>query len=142
MKFLAGAVLAICAVLISQYVVPAQATDGPTVQSLYDAYNAAYFNDQLPPILVVLQSPPPVGKEELEGETEHTVGSHWYKIFISPKYNITGDQQAETVLHEMCHVKVWEDAETSGVSYDGGHGAPWQGCMLGLAKQGAFASIW
>ena len=142
MKFLVGAILAICAVLTFQHAVPAQPANGPSVQALYDSYNAAYFNSQLPSVQVVLQTPPPIGNEELEGETIHAVGGHWYKIYISPKYNITGDQQAETVLHEMCHVKTWEDAEASGVSYDGGHGAPWQGCMLGLAKQGAFASIW
>ena len=142
MKFLVGAILAICAVLTFQHAVPAQPVAGPSVQALYDSYNAAYFSDRLPPIEVVLTTPPPIGNEELEGETIHALGGHWYKIYISPKYNITGDQQAETVLHEMCHVKVWEDAEASGVSYDGGHSEIWQNCMKGLAEKDAFHDIW
>ena len=142
MKFLVGAILAICAVLTFQHAVPAQPANGPSVQALYDSYNAAYFNSQLPSVQVVLQTPPPIGNEVLEGETLHAVGGHWYKIYISPKYNITGDQQAETVLHEMCHVKTWEDAEASGISYDGGHGKNWQNCMKGLAENDAFRDIW
>ena len=142
MKFLVGAILAICAVLTFQHAVPAQPANGPSVQALYDSYNAAYFSDRLPPIEVVLTTPPPIGNEELEGETIHAVGGHWYKIYISPKYNITGDQQAETVLHEMCHVQMWEDSEASGIPYDGGHGKNWQNCMKGLAEEDAFRDIW
>src|ERR1700677_624109 len=100
-------------------------------QSLFDTYNEIYFDNKLPKAIVVGEEPSGghAPDEVLLGNTEHAVGSHWYKIQISPRYNVYKQDEEETVLHEMAHEYVWEQAEARGEAYDGNHGAEWQSCM-------------
>lgn len=117
--------------------------------ALYQADNELYFNNELPKNVEVVAAEAPDAEVTFQkehaydiAETEHTVGTHWYKMFISPTYNLTLTDERESVLHESCHIKEWEIYEKKGSSYGGGHGPEWQGCMLDLAKKGAFSDIW
>src|SRR5271170_3433706 len=60
-----------------------------TPQALYNSDNELYFNNELPKdIEVVAEEPPHYGDEKiLLGVTEHTPGTHYYRIYISPTYN-------------------------------------------------------
>lgn len=117
--------------------------------TLYRADNELYFNNELPNNIEVIESEIPGAEIDFQkdggidvGDTAHQPGTHWYKIYISPTFNLTTTDERETVLHEACHVKMWEIAEKHELPYDGGHGPEWQACMLDLAKKGAFADLW
>jgi hypothetical protein len=112
--------------------------------ALYQSYNELYFDGKLPQAIVV--------GEEPDGErdaghvwvalTQHTIGSHYYKIQISPRYNPFAQDEELSVIHESCHVYVWEQTEAAGEDYDDGHGPKWQACMEMVAARHGFAQIW
>jgi hypothetical protein len=114
--------------------------------ALYQTYNELYFDNKLPRKIEVLEEDVPDTKEQLMGLTLHTVGTHYYKIYISPTFNYSANDEEESTLHEACHVKVWEDREEDGTASTAdpkdSHGKAWQDCMKRLAKQDAFWSIW
>lgn len=113
--------------------------------ALYQTDNELYFDNKLPKDVTVVaeEAPDTAPNHFFYGETSHAVSTHWYKMYVSPKHNTSVDLEEETVLHESCHIKVWEKYENRGVVYGGGeHGPEWQACMLNLAEQGAFKDIW
>ena len=113
--------------------------------TLYQTDNELYFDNALPKDVIVVaeEAPDSAPGHFYYGETSHSVGSHWYKMFVSPKHNTSVDLEEETVLHESCHIKIWEKHERMGTPYAGDeHGPEWQACMLDLAEQGAFKNIW
>lgn len=115
--------------------------------ALYQSDNELYFDNKLPRDVEVVAAEAPdngTNGNYYLGETEHQPGTHYYKIFISPTYNLFPQDERETVLHESCHVYVNEAREARGqgfVDYDP-HGPEWQDCMLTLAKRGALADLW
>lgn len=113
-------------------------------EALYATFNNMYFDGSLPKNVAVVDhtTDQSFAGQPLEGETDHTLGTHWYKIYISPQYNTLADQEELSLFHEMCHVSIWEQRENEGKNYVDDHGPAWQGCMLGLAKRGAFHDIW
>jgi hypothetical protein len=112
--------------------------------ALYQSDNELYFDNKLPKADVVGEEPPgdrSAGKVWL-ASTEHTPGSHYYKMYISPRYNPYWQDEEGSILHESCHIYVWEQVEARGGEYDDGHNEEWQDCMKSLALKNAFKSIW
>jgi SprT-like family len=112
--------------------------------ALYQSDNELYFDGKLPQATVIGEEPD--GERDAGhvwvATTLHAVGSHYYKIQISPRYNPFVQDEELSVLHEMCHTWVWEQAESRGEAYDDGHGKTWQSCMESLAAKHAFRDIW
>jgi len=54
---------------------------------------------------------------------------------FNPKYNQADTHLKMNMLHEQCHIATW------GQEFDD-HGPKFQACMLRLANQGAFNSLW
>lgn len=99
--------------------------DAAYLQSLYELYNATYFNNKLPKDVMIdtLETNP----EFMAGTSK--VGSSFLIQFNG--YYVTAERTAQlTMQHEMCHVKTW------GLELDD-HGRAWRGCMLQLDMQGA-----
>ena len=113
-------------------------------QELYDADNLAYFDGQLPKVEVVAENDPYVPIErKILGLTEHTPGTHYYKIYISPVYNVYLEDEMESTLHEACHVWTQEKEEKEGLPVVGDdHGLLWQNCMKMVAARDGFSTIW
>lgn len=107
---------------------------------IYEGYNELYFMNSLPKdVLVTLSDIPSDSNEKVFGETLH-IGRHQYAMLISPKYNDTLEEEEESVLHESCHIWVWEHHPD--LDPKEAHGEIWQSCMLNLAEQGAFQDVW
>ena len=97
----------------------------------YDSYNRHYFGDTLPHDTIIRYA---------------RLSDDYIAVTrkLGPKYIMTIDPEkdnctahlAQTLLHEMCHIKVdWTN------EFDQ-HGPKFQGCMLDLAEHGAFNGIW
>src|ERR1700727_861417 len=85
-------------------------------QTLYDANNQIYFEGQLPKVEVVAENDPYVPIErKILGMTEHSPGTHYYKIYISPVYNQYLEDEMGSVLHEECHIWTLEKEEKEGL---------------------------
>ncbi len=115
--------------------------------ALYQTYNELYFDNKLPKKIEILEEDVPDSKEQLMGATFHTVGTHYYKMYISPTFNESQNEEEWTLMHEQCHILVWEQKEEEGTAQiyaavGNRHGKIFQDCMLDLAKKGAFATIW
>jgi hypothetical protein len=114
--------------------------------ALYETYNELYFDNKLPKKIDILEADVPDSTEQLMGLTLHTVGTHYYKMYISPTFNDSEGQEEMTTLHEMCHQEVWEEKEANGTAAQAdpkdSHGVPFQNCMKRLARQDAFWNIW
>ena len=59
-------------------------------------------------------------------------------IRFNKRYEPSGIQARETLLHEQCHVYLKINNE---IELDN-HGEKWQGCMHMLANEGAFEELW
>lgn len=107
---------------------------------LYEGYNELYFMDSLPKdVLVTLDEIPSDKDEKVYGES-YQIGRHQYMMVISSKNNDTLEGEEETVLHESCHLWVWEHHPD--LDPKEAHGEIWQSCMLNLAEQGAMKDLW
>jgi hypothetical protein len=112
--------------------------------ALYQSDNELYFDNKLPKAIVVGEEPDgePAADYVRVALTQHDVGTHWYKIQISPRYNPFAQDEELSVIHESCHVFVWEQKEAQGEIYDDEHGPEWQACMEMVAAKHGFAQIW
>jgi len=114
--------------------------------ALYQSDNELYFDNKLPKNVIFVEGECP--DKPTDGGfnvacTSHAVGTRWYKVWVSPTYNETLTDEREAVLHESCHIRVYENYENKNETYGGDeHGPEWQDCMLTLAKKGAFETIW
>jgi hypothetical protein len=108
------------------------------VRLSYTGANQEYFGNTLPEnIMVTMDEHDPKWEAST---TKRTDGIFW--IRFNEKY-ITSERTANLILlHEMCHVKVWdrthEDPSKFDGDKDGGHNEIWRSCMLELDAQGAF----
>ena len=97
------------------------------LQTAYTAFNEHYFGNQLPKDAEVdygEYNPAYMG-------STNTLPDGRFHIALNELY-VSGSRTALlTILHEMCHEKVW-NTETDA------HGKRWRSCMLGLDAQGAF----
>jgi len=111
--------------------------------ALYEAYNEMYFLGALPKgsnhVLISAEEISCGIEEKCYGQTSQ-ISRHQYVIQISPIYNDTLAQEEETMLHEMCHIRVWESHPD--LDAKNAHGYEWQSCMVNLADHGAMADIW
>jgi hypothetical protein len=98
------------------------------LKTFYSETNANYFNNEL-------IKNPTITTTNLNDAMGHTDIYESGKVHIYiDKFSNPIEKQAEmTLAHEMCHLK-------SGSSFD--ESAEFQGCMVYLAKLGAFKGIW
>src|SRR5580692_10168123 len=87
-----------------------------SVAALYQTYNELYFDNKLPKKIEILEEDVPDSQEQLMGATFHTVGTHYYKMYISPTFNESQNEEEWTLMHEMCHTRVWEQKEEEGTA--------------------------
>jgi hypothetical protein len=99
----------------------------------YAHYNAGWFGDELPKNVSIDTTNDP----SLIGQTDRYVDGEnvrWV-ILENFQYNQTTSQADLTLLHEMCHIKTWDEPSLS-------HGPKWVGCMRDLAKAGSMDNLW
>ena len=99
------------------------------LQRIYSSVNDEYFSGKLPKDTTVEWGD--LSNEDSMGLTLHRPGGG-NLIILDPNANRIRRVAILTELHEICHVAT-QDFE---------HGEKWQGCMLHLAEQGAFADLW
>jgi hypothetical protein len=112
-------------------------TDAAYLHQLYDTYNAVYFHDRLPKNI----------KIDLSEHTKRMASSFCHddagtncEISYNERYTLAPRVADFTMLHEMCHIKVWStDRDFFGVQID--HGRLWRSCMLQIDMQGGFRQI-
>jgi hypothetical protein len=103
------------------------------MQEDYSKFNSAWFAGGLPANVIVKYAAHP--QLNAMGLTD-VVDGH-FVIYIDPKYHANSKAADMTLLHEICHIRVWDVA----VAGDE-HGAPWKECMVRLAENGAFDGLW
>lgn len=108
-----------------------------TLKQLYDGYNQEYFFGLLPNETRVQYGEMigPSGEPDM-GETSK-IGPIFH-IVISVHFHPSRKEAEITLLHEMCHVQIWQ----SGLVELDEHGPLWQDCMHRLAASGAFDDLW
>lgn len=99
----------------------------------YDKYNAAYFDGQLPTHTVCFWEPmPEAGATCPVFEVDHGQ----FLIKIDPALKGVPCYFKLTLLHEMCHLKLWPKHPRSM------HGKLFQEEMKRLANANAFKTLW
>lgn len=109
--------------------------DEPTVSDLlgfYEEYNQQFFGNKLPKNTEVDYS-------ESEGAMARTTLFHSgkYHIGLNKKYSLANRTARLMVLHEMCHIRYFYEADEEGLD----HGPLWRSCMLAVEMQGANRAI-
>jgi predicted SprT family Zn-dependent metalloprotease len=105
----------------------------------YASDNDEYFGGHLPKNTTVDYDE---NDPNLEGSTYKDHDGN-YHISFNPVYTNAGRTAQYVLLHEMCHVEVW-DVESSDILNPGGkhdHGRQWRSCMLRVDAEGAFRQI-
>lgn len=95
----------------------------------YRHYNEEYFNDELPTNTVVDYG----GHDDDFIATTSSLTDGRLHIAMNEKYTSAPRTAHLYLLHEMCHVKTWDEKEE--------HGKRWRTCMLVLDFEGAFKEI-
>jgi SprT-like family len=119
-------------------------TDAAYLQHLYETYNEQYFGSHLtltPKITVVDETNTYMADTECKGDdgTDCTLTFNLHYV-AAPR------TAQSTLLHEMCHIKVWNKHLVKGAfPPDPGsefyHDRSWRACMLGVDAAGAFRQI-
>jgi predicted SprT family Zn-dependent metalloprotease len=101
----------------------------------YEEYNQQYFGNKLPKDIIIDHNEP-----EMMASTMYLGGNAGrFLISFNDKYTAAERVADTTLLHEMCHVKTWDEQPTSGTfDQSSRHGPRWRSCMLQLDMQGAF----
>ena len=117
-------------------------TSEDSLARMYVAYNDLYFDNKLPTETKVFYT---LGGENM-ADTECDDSGRNCVMRFNPHYTAANRVAEATMLHEMCHVKVWTRLLESNRPpmvdqrvYD--HSKPWQSCMLSLDSMGAFRQI-
>jgi predicted SprT family Zn-dependent metalloprotease len=127
-RLLLTVILAVLWFLIGLLISPVD-TESAKAQSVTQTYleksyarnNTQYFENKLPVAVVDYDLRDP----EFMATTRRTYDGVFH-ISFNPFY-VSAERYAElTMLHEMCHIKTWNDQ----------HGARWQDCMIQLDLQG------
>jgi len=101
----------------------------------YLRYNKKYFLGRLPRIGVLWRKP--YDSNHAAEFVTYTDGVE--VILINPKLKRFENYTLQTMLHEMCHVKLRNHPNPKVCT---GHGKLFHKEMLRLAKLGAFRSLW
>lgn len=109
---------------------PAVSITGLTLS--YAGANDEYFGGKLPKNVTITLDETNSGF--MASTMVHSDGTFW--IQFNPKYTAAERVANITLLHEMCHIKVWPQTHDDMFADD--HGPLWRGCMLSLDAQGAF----
>jgi|SRR5690242_1273013 len=106
----------------------------PDLTDDYNRLNFEYFKASLPPVTIQR-----IDDKEMPwlGYTIQC-GPRCFQISINSAWAPAQVSQEETLIHEMCHVKLYVD----GSSELQAHGPAWQSCMLERAKRGALKFLW
>jgi hypothetical protein len=109
------------------------------VEKWYASTNDVYFDNQLPKdtIIQIHVIPPDVNADFTIGETT-ALGNGQYIIQIDPRFNLSANQEAGTLLHEECHIYLMQQNGDP----DPKHKERFQSCMKNLAEGGAFYDVW
>jgi len=109
------------------------------VDAWYAATNEVYFDDLLPKdtAIQIRVIPPDSVSEFTIGQTT-PLGNGQYIIELDPRFNLSGNQEALTLDHEMCHVYLFQKTGDG----DRDHGPRFQACMQRLAAEQAFNDLW
>ena len=103
------------------------------LETLYAVDNEAFFHNKLPPATTIdlLEE-----KDMASTLCENGVCN----IKFNLKYVAARRTVALVMLHEMCHIKVWnKEMDVFGQQVE--HGKLWRSCMLELDAAGAFREI-
>ena len=116
-------------------------TDAAYLERLYPIYNEAYFQNRLtktPVIDMFEESPDNMADTMCQGVL--STGGTDCMIHFSDKFTLAPRVADFTLLHEMCHIKMWrKDVDSLGQQIE--HGRSWRGCMVQLDTEGAFRQI-
>jgi len=109
------------------------------VNNWYAATNATYFDDELPKdTLIQIHVIPPDRQAEFTIAETTPLGNGQYVIQLDPRFNLSGNQEALSLDHEICHVYlIQRDGDGDNI-----HGSRFQSCMRNLAIKGAFDDLW
>lgn len=91
--------------------------------------NRKYFEGALPKLQVLWDE-----DGEYYGRTTDVDGP--LRIILTRKWHMDGRMEKMTLLHEMCHVKLWNTSVATR------HGKPFEAEMIRLAVLGAFKGVW
>jgi hypothetical protein len=112
------------------------------LRAVYATDNDVYFDNKLPRDVEISND---LGGLTMADSECDDYGQECVVRF-NPHFTAAPRVAESTMLHEMCHIKVWtrlleknRPEMTSQVVYD--HGKPWQTCMLGLDSVGAFRNV-
>lgn len=109
------------------------------VNSWYAATNATYFSDKLPKDTAIeIHAIPPDSEAQYTIGQVTPLGNGEYIIELDPRFNQSGNQEAMTIDHEMCHIYL----DQQNGDGDSNHGPRFQACMQRLAAQQAFNDLW
>jgi hypothetical protein len=115
----------------------------PELHALYNSDNAEFFNGHLPSDIVIDYN---LTNPRFEATTERRDDGRFY-IAVNPTYATSSKHVGYLMLHESCHVKLWEQThkDTDLINPDGtgkdDHGKLWQSCMLGIDAAGGFRRL-
>ena len=110
---------------------------------LFASYNDLYFDNKLPKDTKFFNT---LGGDNMADTECDELGQNCVVRF-NPHYTAAVRVAEGTMLHEMCHMKVWTRVLESNrppmadkVQYDHDN-KPWQSCMLSMDAMGAFRHI-
>lgn len=118
----------------------AESTAGSEVNAVelnrvYQEFNEEYFHDRLPHDLEIDWA-----ESGNNMATTVKMRDGRFHIAFNEKYNKASRVMRETMLRELCHVKLWRPLEeqTPEEIMTNQHGSRWRSCMLELDMKGAF----
>lgn len=117
--------------------------DAAYVRGLYPVYNARYFGGHLPTDTVFNYE---LGADNIAETRCLNDDGTGCTISFNEHFAAAQRTAETTLLHEMCHIKVWKThllkdkpaLDDENVFY---HNKSWQTCMLVIDMQGAFREI-
>lgn len=98
----------------------------------YVEYNETYFDNKLPKDTIIDWS------ETKDMASTVRMKDGKFHIAMNDHYVAAGRVANITLLHEMCHIRTWDEWPTSFEDQKMTHGPRWRACMISLDFVGAF----
>jgi len=115
-------------------------TDVPFLLKKYAIYNDAYFQNKLKTPMIDMFEENPANMADTMCEGFLPSGGVGCKMHFSSTFTLAPRVADLTLLHEMCHIKMWmKDMDSFGQQVE--HGTNWRACMVQLDTEGAFRQI-
>ena len=103
----------------------------------YRGYNVALFDSELPDNVIIDHNY--YDDENMAITIAFNLnGIEHYRLAFNKRYEPSGKQGRETLIHEMCHVQMMVEKKKELDS----HGPLWQSCMHRVANKNGFESLW